>query len=476
MEYPRLLIATPEYSSQSIIKDELGSSYTKVVSDIYEYENVIKDELFDLLFIDLTFLRDASQSGEPFNLEINRLMKKSPDMVIIILCESKMSRSAIHALRAGAEGYLSYPVSAVEIRYMLDGIKEERLRKLELELLREENLECEGSSAAYSDNDLMKKIYESTISVASTDTTVLLMGETGVGKNVIAEIIHKNSNRKDKPFINVHCGAIPENLIESDLFGHERGSFTGAVSRKIGKFELADSGTIFLDEVGTMSMTAQIKLLKVLQEKIFNRVGSEKEIKTDVRVIAAANRDLQELCEKGEFRTDLYYRLNVFPIKIPPLRERQEDIITLSELFLKQMNQKVGKKIRRIHPLVYTAFKEYDWPGNIRELQNFIERSYILEESDQLTVNSFPIEVVRNFVDSIAEPLITLEGKLYEARQTAADYAEETYLREKLQVNNGKINKTAEEAGISVRYLNKLMKKYGLRKENFLSPTVKLKS
>lgn len=468
MEYQKILIATEDLSTQSIIKDELNSSIYKTVSNVKDFKKSIKEELFDLLFIDLTFLRDVSDSGEPFDSVLSRIIERSPDLVIIVLCESKMSRSAIHALRAGAEGYLSYPVSAVEIRYMLDGIKEERLRKLELELLREENLETEISSISYSDNDTMRRVYESALSVSATDSTVLIMGETGVGKNVIAEMIHKNSSRKNMPFINVHCGAIPENLIESDLFGHERGSFTGAVSRKIGKFELADGGTIFLDEVGTMSMTAQIKLLKVLQEKLFNRVGSEKELKTDVRVIAAANRDLQELCEKGEFRQDLYYRLNVFPIKVPPLRERQEDIITLSKLFLKQMNQKIGKKILTISPQVFTAFHEYDWPGNIRELQNFIERAYILEGTEELTVSSFPIEVVKNVVEKIAEPVITLEGTLYEARQLAADFAEETYLREKLISNKGRINKTAEEAGISVRYLNKLMKKYGLRKESFL--------
>ncbi len=468
MEYQNILIATEDLSTQSIIKDELKYAVHKVVSNVIDFKRIIIGDCFDLLFIDLTFLRDVTESGEPFDIAISELIERSPDLIIIVLCESKMSRSAIHALRAGAEGYLSYPVSTVEIRYLLEGIREERLRKLELQLLREENLETEMPSVSYSDNEIMKRVYDSALSVSATDSTVLVMGETGVGKNVIAEMIHKNSSRKNKPFINVHCGAIPENLIESDLFGHERGSFTGAVSRKIGKFELADGGTIFLDEVGTMTMTAQIKLLKVLQEKVFNRVGSEKELKTDVRVIAAANRDLQELCEKGEFRQDLYYRLNVFPIKVPPLRDRQEDIITLSKLFLKQMNQKIGKNISSINSQVFVAFRQYDWPGNIRELQNFIERAYILEGTRELTVSSFPIEVVKNVVEKITEPVITLEGTLYEARQIAADFAEETYLREKLMSNRGRINKTAEEAGISVRYLNKLMKKYGLRKEDFL--------
>lgn len=465
-----VLIATSDISTQNIIKEELNGSFLESAATIEAYKNLIEKKDFDIIFIDLAFLRDSLQSQEPFIEGIHQLLKKIPEIVIIILCESKMSRSAIHSLRAGAEGYLTYPTSAVEIRYLLNGINEERLRSLELKLLREENLEPELGFLSDSSNDKMRSIFNSALSVSSTDSTVLLMGETGVGKNVIAELIHKNSKRKDKPFINVHCGAIPENLIESDLFGHERGAFTGAVSRKVGKFELAEGGTIFLDEIGTMTLSTQIKLLKVLQERVFNRVGSEKDIKSNVRVIAAANRDLQELCESGDFRFDLYYRLNVFPINIPPLRERLEDIESFTKIFLNLLNSKIGKKITTIHPDVLSAFKQYDWPGNIRELQNFIERAYILEESNELLASSFPIEIVKNVMESIPEPIISLQGTLYEARQIAADYAEETYIKEKLTENCGKISKTAADAGISVRYLNKLMTKYGLRRETFLNP------
>lgn len=467
MEYLGVMICTHDIATIDILKCEISTQSFYMVSNRVEYKECVDQNVLDLIFIDLAFLKNVSESKEPFVEEIHSLIKKNPDAVIILLCESKMSRSAIHSLRAGAEGYLSYPTSAVEVRHILDAIEEEKLRNLELQLLREESLEVDSGSLMTSSNAQMISVLKSTLSVAATDSTVLLMGETGVGKNVIAETIHINSSRSNKPFINVHCGAIPENLIESDLFGHERGAFTGAANKKIGKFELAEGGTIFLDEIGTMTPVAQIKLLKVLQEKIFQRVGSEKNIKSNVRVIAAANRDLQELCEAGEFRYDLYYRLNVFPIMIPPLRERLEDLEPLSILFLKQMNQKIGKDIMGIHPDVILAFKKYDWPGNIRELQNFIERACIIEESHQLMPISFPVEVVKSAIDTIPDPLISLQGTLYEARQMAADYAEETYIKEKLFSNNGKISRTAEEAGISVRYLNKLMTKYGLKRKDF---------
>jgi transcriptional regulator with GAF, ATPase, and Fis domain len=266
----------------------------------------------------------------------------------------------------------------------------------------------------------------------------------------------------------VHCGAIPETLLESELFGHEKGAFTGAVRRKLGKFEIAKGGTIFLDEIGTMTPSAQIKLLNVLQDGSFQRVGGEETLHANVRIITATNADLQNLSEQGQFRKDLYYRLNVFPIEIPPLRMRLEDLGFICGNILKNLNKYNQKDIRQIHPSVMEAFKLYHWPGNIRELENLIERAYILESSSVLTPQRFPNEL---FDSMSAYTLWSPDASvtLAEARQRGIEELERNYLKDVLSKYNGKINESAREAGISTRQLNKLMNKYGIRKEEFKS-------
>jgi len=312
----------------------------------------------------------------------------------------------------------------------------------------------------------MKEVFHKIRSVAPTRSTVLLMGETGTGKGVMARLIHQHSNRRDAQFISVHCGAIPDNLIESELFGHEKGAFTGAVRRKLGKFEVAQGGTIFLDEIGTITPSAQIKLLQVLQDGSFQRVGGESTLESNVRVIAATNVDLTNLCENGLFRRDLYFRLNVFPIKLPALRERLEDIPHLLQGFLNKMNTYESKKISKVHPLVIEAFYRYSWPGNIRELENLVERAFILETSDTLSPDSFPGEILES--DAIpANPMVNAGLTLAEARSKILEHFERNYLKEILSTNRGKIQDSANSAGISTRQLHKLMSKYGIRKEEF---------
>jgi transcriptional regulator with GAF, ATPase, and Fis domain len=312
----------------------------------------------------------------------------------------------------------------------------------------------------------MKKVYDKLKAVAPTKSTVLITGETGTGKGVIANLIHRHSNRKDAQFISIHCGAIPDTLLESELFGHEKGSFTGAVKRKLGKFEIASGGTIFLDEVGTITISAQIKLLQVLQEGIFQRVGGEDFKKSDARIIAATNVDLKKMCEDGIFRNDLYYRLNVFPIEVPPLRERIEDIPNLVEIFLTRLNKFYNKEISQVHPDVIDALACYSWPGNIRELENLIERAYILEVTSQLTPESFPKELFENSGHT-GSVLLNTSMKLSYARQKAVESFERMYLVELLSQNKGKVKSSAEAAGITTRQLNKLMSKYSIKKEQF---------
>jgi transcriptional regulator with GAF, ATPase, and Fis domain len=317
----------------------------------------------------------------------------------------------------------------------------------------------------------MKAVYRNIRSVAPTKSTVLLSGETGTGKGIAANLIHRHSNRREGPFISVHCGAIPDTLLESELFGHEKGAFTGAVRRKLGKFEIATGGTIFLDEIGTITPSAQIKLLQVLQDGIFQRIGGEQSIKTDVRVICATNTNLKWMCEEGDFRKDLYYRINVFPIDIPPLRERVEDIPHLVEVFLKQMNKFNTKEINDVSPQVVETLKRYSWPGNIRELENLMERAYILETSSVLTPESFPVELFESESVS-ANPPVDSSLTLAEVRRKGIEDIERNYLKELLARNRGRVKESAEAAGITTRQLHKLMAKYGIRKEEFrTSPT-----
>lgn len=315
---------------------------------------------------------------------------------------------------------------------------------------------------------LMLEVFQKANLVASTHTTVLLTGETGVGKSSLARHIHLCSGSRDKPFIAINCGAIPENLIESELFGHEKGAFTGAVSRKTGRFEQANEGTIFLDEVGTLSLSAQVKLLYFLQDRIFQRVGGTKDIHVSVRIIAATNADLRSLCSRNMFRQDLMYRLNVFPIEIPPLRERVEDIPLIAGNILNKLKQSLPKKVEGISKEVLEAFENYSWPGNVRELENLLERALILESSGILNPMSFPPQL---FVHQpgCGNELININLPLSQVRKVHLEAIEKQYIQQMLIKNRGKIKDSASQAGIGERHLNKLMSKYGLDKKEFKS-------
>ena len=314
---------------------------------------------------------------------------------------------------------------------------------------------------------VMAEVLEQVRLVAATDSTVLLTGESGTGKGVTARLIHALSPRKNLPFASVHCGAIADSLIESELFGHEKGAFTGAVTRKKGRFELALGGTIFLDEIGTITAGTQIKLLQVLQDRTFQPVGAERVMETNARILAATNNDLEKMCAEGLFREDLYYRLKVFPLEVPPLRKRKEDIPHLARVFLRRLDRHYGKGISGLEPGVLKALLAYEWPGNIRELENLMERAYILEKGDMLSRGSFPSDFFhsgKSFVEAAkAEDLPTLP----EMRAEVLARAEKQYLKQVLAANQGRINKSAATAGIGTRQLHKLMTKYNLRKEEF---------
>jgi DNA-binding NtrC family response regulator len=428
----------------------------------------LKQKRYEFIFIDVSLLigkQGTKTNQDHYKNELSPIWQLYPTANIVVMSPLETIREAVQAVQAGANSYITFPINPEEIHYVIDNIQEEKLKLSELDYLRGRFWDKAVLDVMRTNSSLMKSVFDKIRSVAATRTTVMLYGETGTGKGVVARLIHQQSNRKNNQFISVHCGAIPDTLVESE-FGHEKGAFTGAVKRKSGKFEIAQNGTIFLDEIGTISPAAQIKLLQVLQDRTFQRVGGEEELEADARVIAATNMDLKEMCDQGKFRKDLYYRLNVFPIEIPSLSDRKEDIQLLVEKFLINLNQLYTKEITGIHAVVMEALMRYDWPGNIRELENLIERSYILETSSTLTPDSFPGELFAGD-EPVAQIVLNPSKTLAEVRSKGIENIERQYLTEILTLNKGRINRAATHAGISTRQLHKLLAKYGVKKEDF---------
>ncbi len=439
-----------------------------LLEEVFNKDSALKmlqKRRFDFVFIDLEIL-GISTTSDKYRDVLSHFWHVYPTIEIVVVAPKEMIREAVMAVKAGASNYLTSPVNPEEAKYITESIREYLIAQSELDYLRDQFWHSESLEFVKTKSPLMRNVFNKVRSVATTRSTVLFIGETGTGKGELARLIHRHSNRGESQFISIHCGAIPETLLESELFGHEKGAFTGAVKRKLGKFEIADGGTIFLDEVGTIPPSAQIKLLQVLQDRIFQRVGGEETIEVDVRIIAASNMDLGRMCDEGSFRKDLFYRLNVFPIEVPPLRERIEDIPNLVKVFLDKMRGFNPKEIYDVDHRVMEALMGYNWPGNIRELENLIERAWILEDSPVLTSESFPGELF-----GVELPQATLlSGPLLpiaKVRKAATGEIEKKYLRQVLTFNKGSIKASARCAGITTRQLHKLMKKYNLRKEEF---------
>lgn len=461
-----VLIASKNQSACNAIRTSLRSGYRiDAVSSKDGCLEMFRKKRYEFLFIDVEILRESILNNN-YKTALQPFWHAYPTAQIIAMSSQEMIREAVMAVKAGASDYLTYPVNPDEINYITQSIYESIIMESELDYFRDRFWQEDSLEIVRTRSPLMKRLFDKVRSVAPTKSTVLLSGETGTGKGVLARLIHCHSNRKDRPFISVHCGAIPDTLLESELFGHERGAFTGAVRRKLGKFEIAQGGTIFLDEIGTITSSAQIKLLEILQDGTFHRVGGEETIEANVRVIAATNTDLKKMCEAGQFRKDLYYRLNVFPLEIPPLRERMEDITYIVEVILKRLKKFDLKEIHDVHPHVIDAFAKYSWPGNIRELENLMERAYILEASPILTPESFPNELFTSDLSPV-QVKAGFSFSLAEVRHRAIEQSERFYIRELLTANRGRIKETAEAAAISTRQLHKLMKKYSITKEEF---------
>ncbi|RLB91718.1 MAG: hypothetical protein DRH50_10655, partial [Deltaproteobacteria bacterium] len=336
----------------------------------------IKEEPFDLIIMDV---RLPGISGIE---ALDKIKEIDPQAIILIMTAYGKREMALEAIKKGAYDYFSKPFQIEEMEVIINRSLEKRRLEEEIRRLRRELARDHGASGLVFAGPQMERIYEVVGRVSPTDSTVLITGESGTGKELVADLIHNQSKRRDMPFIKLNCVAIPEGLLESELFGHEKGAFTGAYARRQGKFELAHKGTLFLDEIGDMSPPTQAKILRVLQEREFERVGGGKTIKVDVRIIAATNKDLKKKVAGGAFREDLYYRLNVVNIHLPPLRERRGDIPILAAHFLELKNMRTGRKIKDFSSDALDILINYPWPGNVRELKNTVERAVILTEGN----------------------------------------------------------------------------------------------
>ncbi len=461
-----ILVVTENNDHSTVIGGSLSSDYrVESVTTIETCLERLKKKRYEIVFVDIGILRELMEDNS-YKAALQSFWQVYPTIEIVVMSQVDMIREAVMAVKAGASNYITYPIDAEEVRFVTQNVYESVKVRLELDYLRDQFWESDALETIQTKCAGMEKVYEKVRAVSPTKSTVLLIGETGTGKSILARLIHQHSNRRNAPFISVHLGAVPETLAESELFGHEKGAFTGAERRKLGKFEIANEGTIFLDEISTISPSVQIKLLEVLQDGTFDRIGSEVSIHTNARVIAATNTDLKAMCDDGRFRTDLYYRLNVFPIEVLPLRERKEDIPFMVEVILKKLNRFYMKQIKTVRPEILEAFDNYSWPGNIRELENIIERAYLLETSSIIETRHIPREL---FSGNSLPILYNVESKmtLSEARKKGVEEIEREYLARLLESTRGRIDRTAEAAGITTRQLNKLMKKYGLKKEEY---------
>jgi two-component system response regulator AtoC len=379
-------------------------------------------EAFELLSrrkVDVMLLEIATSEGATVMDVLKRVKDSMPDFPVIILTAHPTVETAVEAMRLGAYHYVSKTPNPEELRTLAEKALAERELKRDYELLREEVERVSGTIVGAS--PVMERVFESIQRVAMTDVTVLITGESGTGKELVAREIHAASKRSQRVFVTVNCASLVKELIESELFGHQKGSFTGATGTKLGKFELADGGTIFLDEIAELDVHLQVKLLRALQEKEIDRIGGTTPISVDVRVLAATNRDLSVMTERGDFRQDLFYRLNVYPIHLPPLREHKEDIPLLVDHFLERFGKSLNKPSITVTPQALDLMMQYNWPGNVREVENVLQRAILISPSASIEPDHLPKEMVSTSIPLIeGQSLSDIER---EARDTAARVA-----------------------------------------------------
>jgi len=393
---------------------------------------------------------------------LEKIKAGDPDAIVIMITATKTVKTAVEAMKLGAYDYVTKPFDIDELRLIISRSLSTQALEKEVKYLRKEIGKSYGPGNIIAKSKVMESIFTVVRQIADSKSTVLIMGESGTGKELVSRAIHYGSNRKNFPFVTINCAAIPETLIESELFGHERGAFTNAIEKKLGRFEIAHRGTLFLDEIGELSLSTQAKILRFLEEKEFNRVGGSKTIKVDVRLITATNRDLKQLLKKGAFREDLYYRINVVPIVIPPLRERKEDIPMLLDHFMKKFNTENNKKVKGVSKEALELMMNYEWPGNVRELENLIERVIALTANEYIQPNELPFPVINipkinGLKDSV------LDGKV--PFLEAEEEFERGIILDALKRANFIQSHAADILGISRRILKYKMDKLGISQD-----------
>ncbi len=448
-----ILIVEDELFQREMLRDHLireGHRVREAESGDRAVE-LLKGSSFDLLLLDY---RMAGMNGVEVLKEARRLC---PDVEAILITAYGAIETAVEAMKAGAADYLTKPIDLEELSLIIERIGRHRTLVRENELLRQE-LGARGvsSDAIRFKSPGMAELIQLAGRVAASQATVLIQGETGTGKELMARLVHQLSPRAGRPLVVVNCAAIPESLLESELFGHEKGAFTGAVQRRTGRFEQADGGTLFLDEIGELTPAVQVKLLRFLQEREFQRVGGERTHKSDVRIVCATHRDLEARVREGLFREDLFYRIHVVTLKIPPLRERREDIPILVDHFIERYARENRRNVRGVSREARDLLMRYDYPGNVRELENIIERAVVITRDEVISIHDLPFQECADWADS-GEASRT--GTLH----AALEDLERRMIREALQQAESNQSQAARQLGLSERMLRYKLKKYGFK-------------
>jgi two-component system NtrC family response regulator len=452
----RVLVIDDEDGVRTQLRWGLSDRFeVSVAGSSEDARKAVQQGLFDAVTLDLGLPPDPDGPTEGLRL-LEEFLAHDPAMKVVVLTGNTDHENAIRAVQLGAYDYYLKPVDVKELGLILQ-------RACRLSRLDREAFGAEGagtllppSPEIVGESPAMRRIFDTIRRVARTDVTVLISGESGTGKELVARAIHAKSPRRQRPFVAINCGAIPENLLESELFGHEKGSFTGAHAQRKGRLEMADGGTVFLDEIGELSASAQVKLLRVLQERQLERVGGRELIPLDVRILAATNQDIKRAMAEGKFREDLYYRLVVVSIEIPPLRERLEDLRALATRFLERFSAEYKVRTRRFSADALTAMHAYPWPGNVRELENRIKRAVIMAEGHRITAKD--LELTGKTVESSGVSL-----------KEARNQTERRVLVEALQRHRGNISRAAKGVQISRPAFHEMLAKHGIRAEQFKS-------
>ncbi len=457
---------TPDPIRVLIVDDEKAARYGMVkalkpegyrlteAEDAVSASTLLHSHEYDVIITDVTM---PGMNGIEF---LRTLRERKIESPVIVITAHGSERLAVEAIKSGAFNYIAKPYDIEELRAMVSHAADHVRLSRENVRLKQELLMRRGFGQFVGESRAMQTVYDLVDKVSRNNVTVLIRGESGTGKELVARTIHDLSSRKEKPFISLNCAALPRELIESELFGYEKGAFTGAVSSRQGRFELAHRGTIFLDEIGDMTLDTQSKVLRVLQERRFERVGGTESIEVDVRILSATHKDLQKEIREGRFREDLYYRINVVEINLPPLRQRNGDVVALAKYFLDLFALKHGIPVSRFSPDAMKRMVEYDWPGNVRELINVVERCVVLSSGEEITADLLPQEVSRSGYTPVGVREVLEKGDVsfQDVKQRVVRAFEREFLLDAMKINDWNISQTAARLGMKRQYLQQKLK------------------